>query len=257
MMNQGVESTYFLGVRVDKHTSESALGNIRNLLDDNAGTGNIAPIYFVNVHSIFLAIQHHKLMEQLNYSALTLADGSGLNLAGKLLGEPVIENLNGTDFTPKVLEMAAQTGKSVYLLGARESVLNSTIQNLKQQYPTLKVAGHHHGYFNNEDEARIIDDINQSEADILLVGMGSPIQEDWIWQNRENLHAKVGFAVGGLFDFLSGEFPRAPLWMRKLGLEWVFRFFNDPTSKWKRIFIEIPIFLPLIILAQLLPKRIN
>ena len=256
-MYKGVESSYFLGVRIDKHTSDTALANIQNILDEKPETGNIAPVYFVNVHSIFLALQHHSLMEQLNYSALTLADGSGLHWAGKLLGEPVVENLNGTDFTPKVLKLAESSGKSVYLLGARESVLNRTISNIEQQFPSLKIAGFHHGYFNTEDETGIIEDINRSEADILLVGMGSPIQEDWIWRNKEKLKARIGFAVGGLFDFLSGEFPRAPLWMRRSGLEWLYRFFNDPSSKWKRIFVEIPIFLPLIILAHFLPKRIS
>ena len=119
----------------------------------------------------------------------------------------------------------------------------------------LDLAGYHHGYFDQQKEKEIIDEINSLKPDILLVGLGSPRQESWIWDNRDKLEVSAGFAIGGFFDFLSGEFNRAPVWMRKAGIEWVYRFFNDPSTKWKRIFIEIPIFIPLIILAQLIPKK--
>lgn len=250
-----IESDYYLGTRVDRLNTGQALEKVSGLIQHANGTMN--PVYFVNVHSIFLALQDPKLMEQLNYASLTLADGSGLNLAGKLLGTPIVENLNGTDFTPKVLEVAEREGWSVFMLGAKDHVIKSARRNILQAYPKLNIAGYRNGYFNKEQEQEVIDMINEARPDILLAGLGSPMQERFIWENRDKLNVKVGFAIGGLFDFLSEEFERAPLWMRKLGLEWVYRFVNDPGSKWKRIFIEIPFFLPLVVMAQLIPKKIK
>lgn len=255
MNNSTLESSYFLGVRVDRLDAEAAKNEVRKIVKNRDGA--MKPVYFVNVHSIFLALQDHNLMEQLNYAALTLPDGSGLNWAGKILGNPIVENLNGTDFTPKILNMAEQENWSVYLLGAEEQVIIKTVAVVQQQFPKLKIAGYHHGYFLGQKEQQVIDDINSKSPDLLLVGMGSPIQERWIWENRDKLNAGAGFAIGGLFDFISGQYPRAPLWMRKSGLEWMYRFLNDPGNKWKRIFIEIPLFIPLIIMAQLIPNKVR
>ncbi|HET8864930.1 MAG TPA: WecB/TagA/CpsF family glycosyltransferase [Gracilimonas sp.] len=255
MNSNKIESSYFLGVRVDRLDTETAKDEVRKLVRKRDGI--MKPVYFANVHSIFLALQDHQLMEQLNYAALTLPDGSGLNWAGKILGNPIVENLNGTDFTPKILEMAEHENWSVYLLGAEEHVINKTAQVVQLQFPKLNIAGYHHGYFLGQKEQKVIDDINSKSPDLLLVGLGSPIQERWIWENRDKLNVGAGFAIGGLFDFMSGEFPRAPLWMRKLGIEWMYRFLNDPGNKWKRIFIEIPLFIPLIIMAQLIPNKVK
>ncbi len=254
-IKEQIKSNYFLGVRVDQIDSNEALNKVQQLVNTRSEVLN--PIYFVNVHSIFLALQNHKLMEQLNNASLTLADGSGLDWAGKILDQPILENLNGTDFTPKVLEMAQKENWSVYFLGAGEEVIEKAQQRIRNDFPELEIAGYHHGYFRAEEERLIIDDINKCKPDILLVGMGSPVQENWIWERREELNVSAAFAIGGLFDFLAGEFPRAPLWMRKIGLEWVYRFWNDPGSKWKRVLIEIPLFLPIIIMAELIPKKVN
>ena len=99
------------------------------------------------------------------------------------------------------------------------------------------------GHFTAEEERTIIDEINSLEPDILLVGMGSPIQEQWIACNAPRLRVKASFAIGGFFDFLSGEKRRAPEWVRRIGAEWLFRFTQDPATKWQRVFIEIPVFL--------------
>lgn len=248
-----LRSNYFLGVRVDELDRQQAMAHIRTLVENRSG--EMDPVFFVNVHSIFLSMQDHGMMEQLNHASLTLADGSGLDWAGRILGQPIKENLNGTDLTPHVLKAAEENGWSVYFLGAKEKVMNRVVEVVNNDYPSLKLAGYHHGYFDEVKEQKIIDEINELKPDILLVGLGSPRQESWIWDHRNKLNVSAGFAIGGFFDFMSGEFNRAPLWMRKAGIEWIYRFFNDPSTKWKRIFIEIPIFIPLIILAQLIPKK--
>jgi len=253
---QSIKSDYFLGVRVDRINSEQAINMVERCIVNPIGE-SVMPVYFVNVHSIFLALQNGELLKQLNNACMTLADGSGLNWAGKMLATPIKENLNGTDLTPKILKKAELENWSVYLLGSKPHVIKKTSQILKKAYPHLDIKGSHHGYFDREDEVKLIEEINNYAPDMLLVGMGSPLQEDWIWRNRKVLNAKIAFAVGGLFDFMSGEFPRAPYWMRKLGLEWMYRFINDPSGKWKRIFVEIPLFLPLIFFGQFIPKKLS
>ena len=203
------------------------------------------------MHTIHLARSSQDFREKVNNADLVLADGSGLSIAGKILSRPIKENLNGTDLTPIVLHEAEKEGWSVYLLGAKDSVLEKCIQNLQIKFPNLKIAGYNDGFFTKEETPALIERINRVKPDILLVAMGSPIQELFIGNNAQSLSAVVCFAVGGLFDFLSGDKKRAPLWVRKIGMEWVFRFFLDPKAKWNRIFLEIPAFLFIIVVQRI------
>jgi N-acetylglucosaminyldiphosphoundecaprenol N-acetyl-beta-D-mannosaminyltransferase len=202
------------------------------------------------VHSIHLAKKDPDLFQCISNADLVLPDGSGLNIAGKVLHKPVKENLNGTDFTPVIFRLAESLGYSVYLLGAKPDVLKKCKSSLRSEYPNLQIAGAHHGYFDSEKEKEIIQDINRKKPDIVLVATGSPRQEKWITDHAHGLNAAVCFAVGGLFDFLSGEMDRAPFWMRKLGIEWAHRFVQNPKDKWNRIFIEIPAFLYLVLVKR-------
>lgn len=244
------ETIYFLGVRVDNLSLRSAVARVRDFIDSWARNPNskhgARKVFFTNVHSIHLANRDSDLYRCILNADLVLPDGSGLNIAGKLLKKPVAENLNGTDFTPIICRMAESLGYSVYLLGAKPDVIESCRNNLRNQFPDLHIAGSHHGYFDEHEEEKVIQEINQKKPDILLVAMGSPLQEKWITRNAPRLKTGVCFAVGGLFDFLSGEVDRAPLWMRKTGIEWVHRFAQNPRDKWNRIFVEIPVFLYLI-----------
>lgn len=107
----------------------------------------------------------------------------------------------------------------------------------------MRIAGSHHGYFKAEDNAQIIAQINQSGADICLVAMGSPVQEQWLLDHANQLQCATALAVGGLFDFYSGKIPRAPRWLRELGFEWVWRLIQEPGTKFKRYVIGNPVFL--------------
>src|SRR5437660_4230507 len=181
-------------------------------------------VCFTNVHTICEARRDRSLMHCVNLADLVLPDGSGLKIAGRIFGTPIRENLNGTDFTPKVLDAARQNGLSVYLLGAQLGRVVSCRANLLRQYPNLRIVGLHHGYFTPEDEQDVIRDINAKQPDILLVALGTPVQEKWISRNARRLNAAVCLAAAGLFDFLSGTIVRAPAWMRRAGVEWIFRF---------------------------------
>lgn len=245
------ETIYFLGVRVDSLSLRAAVSKVKGFIDSAENRTVTKKVFFTNVHSIHLANRDPELYRCILNADLVLPDGSGLNIAGKVLKKPVKENLNGTDFTPVICRMAESLGYSVYLLGAKPEVIEKCRSNLKNEFPSLRVAGAHHGYFDQEEENNLIDDINRKRPDILLVAMGSPLQEKWITKNAHRLNTGVCFAVGGLFDFLSGEMDRAPLWMRKMGIEWMHRFAQNPGDKWNQIFVEIPAFLYLVMMRRL------
>lgn len=251
------ETIHFLNVRVDNLTWDVALNKVEKLIRDSKKDQKTRQLFFTNVHSIYLARRDLDLHYCIQNADLVLPDGSGLKIAGNLLEKPVLDNLNGTDFTPKVCEMAEKNGWSVYLLGAKKNVVDGCEENLRKQFPDLTIKGKHDGYFSEEEEQEIIKDINSKKPEILLVAMGSPLQEKWIAKHAPDLNVAICFAVGGLFDFLSDTKERAPLWMRKAGIEWVHRFFEDPRGKWKRIFIEIPVYLTQIILKRILHPQLN
>lgn len=237
---------YFLNVRVDNVTSDVALRKVENFVTNGRTEKGARQVFFTNVHSIHLSRTDHELQSVINNADMVLPDGSGLKIAGKMLGQPILENLNGTDFTPRVCQMAEKQGWSVYLLGAREETVARCYRNLQTRFPKLQLKGYHNGYFSKHEEKAIVDRINECKPDILFIALGSPLQEKWIAQHASDLEVRVCFAVGGLFDFISEDINRAPLWMRKAGFEWLFRFVQDPLNKWERIFIEIPVFLSLL-----------
>ena len=235
-----------MGVRVDNIDIETALETVHAF----ASVGEEAPprrVFFANVHTIHLARRMPEFRRCVNDAEMVLADGSGVKIAGRAFGTPIRENLNGTDLAPKVFRYAQERGCTVYLLGAKPEVAERCRERLRQQYPDLRIVGSHSGYFRGEEERRIIGEINAARPDILLVAFGSPIQEMWISRHREELRARVCFAVGGLFDFIAGVVRRAPRGLRAAGFEWLYRFIVDPKNKWKRVFLEIPPFLALVL----------
>ena len=160
------------------------------------------------------------------------------------MGSALQENLNGTDLLPYLCSLAVRKGYSLYLLGAKEGVAEAMQENLESLYPGLKIAGTHHGYFDFDAEYEsVIAHINESGADILLVAFGAPLQEKFIRNYRNILEPRLLMGVGGLFDFYSNQMPRAPLWMRQIGIEWVYRLFQEPKRMWKRYIIGNPLFL--------------
>jgi N-acetylglucosaminyldiphosphoundecaprenol N-acetyl-beta-D-mannosaminyltransferase len=241
---------------VDNTRYETALKRIRRFIAHKHGT-RAREVFFTNVHSMHLARQNPGLRQCINRADMVLPDGSGINLAGKLFGTPIIENLNGTDFTPRVLGEAETNGWTVYLLGAEAPVVKQCRERILLKYPLLNIVGYRHGHLLTEEDQLIVDDINDKKPNILLVALGSPLQEEWIAQHAGKLDVGVCLAVGGLFDFLAGLRKRAPKWMRRLGLEWLYRGFQDPKNKWDRIVIEIPWFLMLLFASRIAVKRLS
>jgi N-acetylglucosaminyldiphosphoundecaprenol N-acetyl-beta-D-mannosaminyltransferase len=243
------------GVRIDNIDSATALARIEEFADDR--TRRLPRIvFFANVHSVHLARKDAQLLQHINDADLILPDGSGLALAGSLFGLPIRENINGTDFLPRVLAHAASRKWSVFLFGGREGIADRCARYLGIMYPGLRIVGTHHGHCASAEQESILSRVNARRPDLLLVGMGTPMQERWIHQNAAALDVGVCFGVGGFFDFLAGDKPRAPEWLRKAGMEWAFRFFNDPAGKWNRVVVEIPAFLGRVVTARIMNRAL-
>ncbi|MBI3577801.1 MAG: WecB/TagA/CpsF family glycosyltransferase [Ignavibacteriales bacterium] len=247
---------FLLGARVDNTDCETALNVVRmSILYSNHSVPT--KVFFTNVHTIHLARRDKEFMRVVNTADVVLPDGSGVALAGKLLQQPIIENLNGTDFIPKVLREAAANGWSVYLFGGKPGIAEQCRHFFRVKLPSLRIVGMHHGHYSIGEEQLIVDDINTKRPDILLVALGSPLQEQWIERHTPHLQVRVCFGVGGLFDFISGRYKRAPKWVRSLGLEWVVRFAHDPMTKWERVLVEIPLFLLLVLAKRFVPRNVR
>ncbi|MBS1821261.1 MAG: WecB/TagA/CpsF family glycosyltransferase [Acidobacteria bacterium] len=230
----------FLGVSIDNLTMVEASARIVGMAANNDSPAQIS---FVNADCVNIAFADPQYKTVLSHSRLVLADGIGIRVAGAILNQNVRENINGTDMLPFLCASAEQAGTSIYLLGGRSGVPEGAADWMTQHYPGLKIAGCRQGYFSNEEEPSVVEAIRSSGADILLVALGAPRQEKWIAAHKDQLGAKVLIGVGGLLDFYSGRIPRAPVWIRELGMEWVYRFWQEPRRMWRRYFVGNGIFL--------------
>ena len=208
-------------------------------------------VFFVNADCLNLAYRDRDYHFLLHDADLVLPDGSGVRLGLKWLGTRMKDNLNGTDLFPHICERAANDGLTLYLLGGAPGIAERTCENMMQNVPGLQIVGCRDGYFGAAQTDEVIADINASGADILLVGMGAPRQERWLSDHAAKLTARSGVGVGGLFDYYSGDVARAPLWLRELGLEWIWRIVQQPGDKWRRYILGNPTFLWRVLLQRL------
>ena len=200
-------------------------------------------VAFANAHCLNIAFLNKAYASVLRESDMLLPDGSGVNIAAKMAGQRFVANLNGTDLFLPLCKAAAEKGKSVYFLGSAKGVARKAASKAKALFPTLKIAGHQHGYFAQTDTNAIIETINASSADILLVALGVPMQELWIRQHRNALTPALVMGVGAMLDFHADRVSRAPLFLRQLGLEWTWRLAIEPARMAKRYLLGNPAFL--------------
>jgi alpha-1,3-mannosyltransferase len=191
-----------------------------------AHAGRPLMVAFCNAHTANLAARDKSLRDALG-QALVLNDGIGVDIASRaLFGERFPANLNGTDFVPHLL--GAATGPiRLFLLGAAEGVADAAAATIRNRYPHVEVVGTRHGFFSDDQHGEVLDMIRRSGANMVLVAMGQPRQELWAARHHQQIAGPV-LCVGALFDFLAERVPRAPLAVRKLRLEWVFRLAQEP-----------------------------
>jgi N-acetylglucosaminyldiphosphoundecaprenol N-acetyl-beta-D-mannosaminyltransferase len=159
---------------------------------------------------------------------MVTADGIGVVLSARLLNLPIFERVSGCDMVAAMCELSARRGYRLFFLGAAPGIAERAVENLRQRYPQMVVAGVHHGYFPPEEEEAIVEMIRRARTDILFVALGIPKQEQFIHRNMERMQAAVCIGVGGSFDVYAGAVKRAPLWMQRLGLEWLYRTACQP-----------------------------
>ncbi len=213
--------------------------------------------FFINVNSINICLSQPDFYRTLQQADRLLPDGSGMRLAAKSAGYLLKDNTNGTDMLPHLCQRAIEQTKSIYFLGSKPGVAAKAAEKLKKQFPELVIAGTQHGFIEPDKFNEQVKKINQSGCDILLVAMGSPFQEKWLLDHKGKLNCETALAVGGLFDFYSGEIARAPLWLRELGLEWCWRLWQEPITKFKRYVIGNPLFLFRIYVLGLASKGVQ
>jgi N-acetylglucosaminyldiphosphoundecaprenol N-acetyl-beta-D-mannosaminyltransferase len=169
-----------------------------------------------------------------------VADGIGIVIASKMLKKPLPERVAGFDLMTELLRLADRNRWKVFLLGAKEEVIPLTVENIKQKYPNLIIAGFHHGYFEDNDK-HIVELVKESKADLVFVALGFPRQEKWIYEHYPLFDQGIFIGVGGSFDVLAGKVKRAPEIWQKLNIEWLYRLIQQP-SRWRRM-VALPQFL--------------
>ncbi len=190
--------------------------------------------FYVNAHCLNLANRDQEYKKILQRASLVYSGGIGPILASKILGRPLAERTPTPDFIFDVFVIAQQKKWSVYFLGTTNNSLQKAVNKLQKRFPKLKIVGYHSGFFDAEEEGKIIREINLKKPTMVIVGMGTPRQEKWIANHKDKLNTKVLWVVGALFDVISGQLPRAPIFWQRLGLEWAYRLYQEPTRLWER-----------------------
>ncbi len=245
------KSLVLMGTRIDNLTMPEAIDAIKSRLDGDAPT----QVCFVNSDCLNITYRDRDYRRVLGDAQLVFADGIGMKIAGKVLGRPVRDNLNGTDLFPRLCMALAGGGKSLYLLGGRPGVAEAVGRWITTHVPRLEVRGTRNGYFLPHEEPAIIAEIAASRADLLLVAFGAPRQDAWIHAHLAETGCRVGIGVGGLFDFVSGRVPLAPHWIRKRGFEWLYRMCQEPRRLARRYLAGNPMFLLRLLRERFLGER--
>jgi N-acetylglucosaminyldiphosphoundecaprenol N-acetyl-beta-D-mannosaminyltransferase len=230
------------GLNVNNTSMDEAVNWITDT-DSDAHSHETQIGFFINVNSINLSIKNVQFFNKLSKANALFADGSGMRLAAKKAGYLLNGNNNGTDMLPHLCKRCVENNQSLYFFGSAPGIAEKAAKELTRQIPGLDIAGTEHGYTKDNNDEHIIEKINNSGCDVLLVAMGSPIQEQWLLEHRDQLKCRTALAVGGLFDFYSGNITRSPMWLREIGMEWVWRLLQEPSSKFNRYVIGNPLFL--------------
>ena len=231
--------TEILGVRI----SCMDMQGLMDLVHRWAKGAKPETIYYVNAHCMNLASQDPVYAEALNSADLVYADGISIVWASKLLRGCSLEKMTGADWIDEFCAMAERERLRMYILAGDAGVAERASLSLIKRFPGLTIVGTTSGYINSGNEQDVLQAINAATPHVLFVGMGTSLQERWIHNNRELISAPVCWAVGALFDYVAGEETRAPNWVNKAGLEWLWRLMVDPKGKWKRYLLGNPLFM--------------
>jgi N-acetylglucosaminyldiphosphoundecaprenol N-acetyl-beta-D-mannosaminyltransferase len=229
-----------------------------NLTVDEALDAILAParstgcrmVFFAHAHALNLAAFDRSFAMVLASADHVLPDGIGIRLAARLLGKRMRHNINGTDLLPLLCQRSMREGRPLVLIGGAPGVADECAARLRQQHPGLDIRLVHHGFLDDDASDELARRVGAIEGAIVLVGMGSPLQERWVLHHLAGVSNITAITVGGLFDFFSGRVPRAPMAWREVGLEWLYRLLQEPRRMAKRYLLGNPLFLALTLLQR-------
>lgn len=239
------ETTFIMGLPISHMTPEHLLARFDhaiNLYRQSDHPIEPTTVAYANAHSCNLFAKDPSYRRAMLASSLVYLDGNGPRVASWLAGDHFPPRMTAPDWFDSFCTFCAQRNFSIYLLGAREGVAARATEVLLDRHASLRIVGHHHGYFAESLGPEIVSSVNHAQPDILILALASPYQEEWMMKHRNELNVPVIWASGGAINYISGHLPRAPLWMRRLGLEWLGRLLREPRRLWKRYVIGIPMF---------------
>lgn len=234
------------GISINNVSFDEAIETSKGYLKGN----KLKTIFTPNTEIVMAAKKNEKLKAIINRADLIIPDGVGLIYASRIRKKPLKERVTGFDLSMKLLDIANDHEYSIYLLGGKEGISKKAGDKIKKKYPKIHIVGYHNGYFNDREEAKILETINESKPDIIFVGLGFPKQEMWIDENKNKIHGKLIIGNGGVMDIISGKAKRAPELFQKLGLEWLYRLVTNPSR------IKRQIALPKFMLEVIFNKNI-
>lgn len=219
------ERVNILGVGVDAVTMAQAVRKVENLIAEKKSS----IVATANAEMLMRATQDEDLKKILNSAALVVPDGAGTVWAAHHLGFDMPERVAGFDLVQELMKIAPSKGIKFFLFGSAPGVADKAKIKAEELYTGIKIVGTRNGFFSAEDEAEIISQIKNSQPDILLAALGVPKQEKWLFAHKDELKIPVSIGVGGTFDVMAGVVKRAPLWMQKAKLEWLYRAMLQPS----------------------------
>ncbi|MBU0730447.1 MAG: WecB/TagA/CpsF family glycosyltransferase [Proteobacteria bacterium] len=208
-----------------------------------------------NVHSMNLAAKLPWLKDFFNRADIVRVDGAGLVLGARILGHAIPPRLTWADWGLPLAKFITDKGYSLFLLGGPHGAAQMTAEIFRQKNPSINIVGTHHGYFakQGDENHAILEQINQATPDILVVGLGMPLQEKWILENEDRLNVKIILTCGAAFEYLSGTKQRCPKWMGDAGLEWLYRLLQEPKRMFKRYVVGNTVFILRVLRERLTP----
>lgn len=227
MVVLGVVKRNILGIKIDSLTFAEAIRQIDSLIV----TKKSSHVVTLNPEMVMVAQKDNGFRRIINQANLVIPDGKGLMLASQFLGKPLRQRITGVDLTWAVCKLAEDRGYRVFFLGGKAGIAKEASRRIKKLHPYLKIAGFYAG---SPNEQKTIEVLKRAKPDILLVAFGAPKQEKFINNLRNQMIIPLSIGVGGTFDYIAGKYPYAPDWMRKIGLEWLYRLFTQPW-RWNRI----------------------
>jgi N-acetylglucosaminyldiphosphoundecaprenol N-acetyl-beta-D-mannosaminyltransferase len=229
------ERITLMGCSIDNLSMEETLQRIEGFVRSGQPHQHVV----VNVDKLVKASRDPALRDIVNACALVNVDGMPVVWASRLLGKPLKERVAGCDLFEALMRRAGDKGWRVFLLGAKEGVVSEVARTYRRRYPALVLAGWRNGYWKGEaEEAQVVEQIRAARPDLLFVAISSPTKEQFLGRWQAEMKVPFAMGVGGTFDVAIGHVRRAPVWMQKAGLEWFFRFLQEPRRMFRRYFID-------------------